>query len=249
MDMDKMDAGGTGSQDKQPQGQGGNWLSRLAQAYRQLPSRSRRGILVAAIAAVMLLGYAAIVSRPDSPGRSTPPAGQTTPGDSPEAVIIVEKNEEPGAETVGASTNPAGPEAELPEPGTMLWPVVGELHAGYGWGYNQTLEDWRFHSGIDIVPGDSDQVLAAADGRVENVYLDPAWGWVAEVQHGPDFFTRYAGLSKVLVSVGDEVQRGDLLGTLGESTGVEAGLPPHLHLEIVWNGEPVDPATYLTSGS
>lgn len=60
--------------------------------------------------------------------------------------------------------------------------------------------------------------------------------------------TRYAGLGEVKVSRGQVVAPGDPLGTVG-TVPAEAALPPHLHLELIWEGKPADPARVLGGGS
>lgn len=246
--MDIKDTGG--GVGERSQGQAPNPLKKVIETFRQLPARSKRGLALVAMMAVVLVGYSLMLARQDEAGRSMSPSEQTSPGDGSEAVIIVEPGEtgDDEAEEV-AGDGASAADNQPPIPGSLLWPVSGEILTSYGWGYNQALEDWRFHSGIDLLPGDNEQVLAMEAGNVTALYLDPEWGWVAEIEHAPDFIARYAGFDKILVSAGDTVERGDVIGTVGESAALEAGLPPHLHLEMTWKGETVDPLTFLSSGS
>lgn len=247
--MDRKDTVGGGSaQGNSPRGIGG-WARSVADSFRRLPPRSKRGLALAAMMAVVLVGYTIIIARqgPIDRIRINPSTQDSGSGDPSEAVIIVEPDA--GDDPVDAAANASDDAAYEPTPGTFLWPVMGELIAGYGWGYSETHEDWRFHSGIDLIPDQDEHVLAVEAGQVTEVYLDPQWGWVVEVEHGPGFVSRYAGLNKVLVSAGVDVERGDPVGIVGDSAPVEAGMPPHLHLELIRSGEPVDPLVYLSGGS
>lgn len=100
----------------------------------------------------------------------------------------------------------------------------------------------RFHAGIDIAGSVGDEVYAAADGVVVHSGRDSAEGNNITIDHGNGIRTRYMHLSRLIAQVGDNVEKGDVIGELG-STGRSTG--PHLHYEVVLNGEPSDPRTYL----
>jgi len=69
---------------------------------------------------------------------------------------------------------------------------------------------------------------------------------MVEIAHGNGLVTRYAHAEHTLVSVGDQVQRGQAIATVG-STGRSTG--PHLHYEVRIDGEPVDPERFLRAGT
>ena len=101
----------------------------------------------------------------------------------------------------------------------------------------------KFHPGVDLVAATGDPVIATADGVVEEA--DPnneIYGMVVTIKHRFNFETRYAHLSKILVKAGQKINRGDVVGLVGE-TGETTG--PHLHYEIRIGGEPDDPMKYL----
>jgi murein DD-endopeptidase MepM/ murein hydrolase activator NlpD len=69
-----------------------------------------------------------------------------------------------------------------------------------------------------------------------------SYGLLVELDHGDGLLTRYAHCSRVLVKVGDQVDRGDRIATVGRS-GLTTG--PHLHYEIIYKGQPVDPLLFI----
>ena len=106
-----------------------------------------------------------------------------------------------------------------------------------------------YHNGIDIVSSTpsvscyGDSVKAAADGIV--IYADntySAHGNYIIIEHENGIQTGYAHLSKIDVTVGQEVNAGDVIGKIG-STGKSTG--PHLHFEVIINGEYKDPMLFL----
>lgn len=117
--------------------------------------------------------------------------------------------------------------------GRFMWPVVGYWSRGFTW----------YHYGIDVANSTGTPIYAADDGYVALAGQD-TWGYGLQVvlDHGNGYRTRYAHLSKILVTGGQIVKRGEkiaLMGNTGRSTG------PHLHFEIIKNGVPVDPTLYL----
>lgn len=223
----------------------------LAGTLGRLPPRTRRGLAVAGLAAAALavLIYQA-AGRP--PENGSAPAGQEdgTEAARPEPrIIVVDPADAQAAGSEGAAGGGESAEPVLSPPESLVWPVSGPVTTVHGWGRDATMDDWRFHNGIDVSAPAGQPVLAAADGRVTAVYLDDAWGWVVEIQHAPGYVSRYANLDRPGVAQGVEVRAGDPIGTVGASAPVKAGQPPHLHFELQWDGEAVDPLTVLPQGS
>lgn len=107
--------------------------------------------------------------------------------------------------------------------------------------YSEALGDWRTHNGADYAADKGDKVHAVTAGTVASVTEDALWGTVAEVKTLDGGTWRYCGLDKADVKTGDEVHRGDVLGTVGTipSEGEDAS---HLHLEYLdENGAYQDP--------
>jgi len=119
---------------------------------------------------------------------------------------------------------------------SLVWPVDGRITSRFGtrWG--------RMHNGVDIAAPAGTPVLAAAPGKVTYAGWAGSYGMLVTIDHGNGVETRYAHNSRILVKVGDEVQRGQriaLVGSTGNSTG------PHLHFEVLVNGENRDPLDWL----
>jgi murein DD-endopeptidase MepM/ murein hydrolase activator NlpD len=111
--------------------------------------------------------------------------------------------------------------------------------------YNETLEDWRTHNGIDIAAEEGTPVCAACDGTVLSVSDDPLMGMTVVLEHAGGFTSTYACLSdEVYVSAGDEVCAGENIGAVGATAAAESP-EPHLHFSVSKDGKLVDPALYL----
>lgn len=98
------------------------------------------------------------------------------------------------------------------------------------------------HHGIDMAAPSGTPIYATADGRVEMAKWYGGYGNYVQIEHGDEVETRYGHMSRMNVSAGQPVKKGDLIGWVG-STGRSTG--PHLHYEVRIAGEPVDPEPYL----
>ena len=127
-----------------------------------------------------------------------------------------------------------------------IWPLVGGLgriSSSYGNRRDPFTKRIRFHSGMDISSSYATRIKAAAKGKVvESSYERNGYGYYLIVDHGNGITTLYAHMSKRLVEVGDEVQRGDVIGRVG-NTGRSTG--NHVHYEVRINGKTVNPKQYL----
>ena len=99
-----------------------------------------------------------------------------------------------------------------------------------------------FHSGLDFAAGHGTAVRAAAGGQVVFAGFKPDFGWLVEIEHGNGLSTRYAHAATLLVKPGQLVTPGDMIATVG-SSGRSSG--PHLHFEVLRQGEVTDPRRYL----
>lgn len=116
---------------------------------------------------------------------------------------------------------------------------------GYGWRIDPIYRTRRMHTGMDFTAARGTEVYATADGVVEEIEKK-RWGYGKSViiNHGYGYKTRYAHLKEFKVKKGQKVKRGELIGLVG-STGKSTG--PHLHYEVVVNGEKVNPIGYYHS--
>ncbi len=122
----------------------------------------------------------------------------------------------------------------------------GRVTDPFGMRLDPFIERIRMHKGIDIAAQEGTPVYASAAGvvsLVRNRYTpNRGYGREVVVDHGNGIKTRYAHLSKILVRVGQKVNRWDKIGTVGQS-GRATG--PHLHYEVIVAATQVDPVRYI----
>ena len=126
--------------------------------------------------------------------------------------------------------------------GKFMWPVAGWIKSGFGWRIHPIFGTNRFHTGIDIPAPYGTLVKAGDGGEVISAKYSTGYGYYIILYHGGGFATYYAHLSSIRVSVGQFVDRGQVIGLVG-STGWATG--PHLHFEVRINGAPQNPMGYL----
>ena len=156
------------------------------------------------------------------------------------------------------SQNTAPPAEEKPqekpveEKLKLSAPTVGEMVKGHSHDtpvFSDTLEEWRVHTGIDISAEDGAPVVAAADGMVSAIYDDPMLGRTIEVTHTQNIKTVYSNLTvedAAFISVGDYVERGDRIGTVGDTSISELADESHLHFEVKLADQAVNPLDYMS---
>ncbi|MBX3531132.1 MAG: peptidoglycan DD-metalloendopeptidase family protein [Rhizobiaceae bacterium] len=101
------------------------------------------------------------------------------------------------------------------------------------------------HAGMDFRVPYGLPVRASGAGKVVKASWNGGYGRMVEVEHADGFTTRYAHMSKISVEVGDEVQRGTIVGAVG-SSGRSTG--PHLHYEVRREGTAIDPLKFIKAG-
>ncbi len=116
------------------------------------------------------------------------------------------------------------------------------LTSGYGMRTHPVTGGRRAHKGIDLAAPTGTPVYATADGTVERANWFSSYGKFIKIDHGASMETRFAHLSKIFVSAGDRVKKGQLIGHVG-STGRSTG--PHLHYEVRIDGKAVNPMPYM----
>lgn len=115
------------------------------------------------------------------------------------------------------------------------------MASGYGTRLDPIYGTVKFHEGLDFSAPVGTPVYATADGSVRTSSWQSAYGNMVEIDHGFNYTTRYAHLSKLIARVGQNVKRGDLIGLVG-NTGKSTG--PHLHYEVRYRGAPQNPVNY-----
>lgn len=140
------------------------------------------------------------------------------------------------------STRPGTPK-QVPE--TPVWPVEGQVVASYGWRLDPATKQERLHEGIDIEAAEGTPIKAVLSGVVASVRESPTYGKVIEIDHGGGIATLYAHCQEVLVPASAKVNQGDVIAKVGKTGNATA---PHLHLEVIENGRPIDPLKKLMEG-
>ena len=151
--------------------------------------------------------------------------------------------------TANVTTNT---EAAQPEPKKELSferPVEGEMVREYAKDnliYSATLEEWTTHLGVDIKADKTTVVKAAEAGTVKSIKNDPRFGLTIVIEHENNFQTVYANLlTSEFVVEGEKVEKGQSIGTVGNTAVFEIADEPHLHFEILKDSLPVDPSIYI----
>ncbi|WP_341676760.1 M23 family metallopeptidase [Niveibacterium sp. SC-1] len=122
-------------------------------------------------------------------------------------------------------------------------PIAGvPLGSPFGNRVDPITHRLAFHGGLDFAADPGTPVHAAAGGTVVVARFHPEFGNLIEIDHGDGLSTRYAHASRLLVKEGDVVTPGQVVSLVG-STGRSTG--PHLHFEVLRDGQYMDPATYL----
>lgn len=125
-------------------------------------------------------------------------------------------------------------------------PVAGEAKVSSEFGLRSNPfggKRYEVHEGMDFAGPVGLPILATADGTVVSANYERGYGNHIKIDHGYQYETLYAHLSRMAVQLGDQVQRGDVIGYLG-NTGRSSG--PHLHYGIYRNGQAVNPRYFVT---
>jgi murein DD-endopeptidase MepM/ murein hydrolase activator NlpD len=156
------------------------------------------------------------------------------------------------AQTESGVALPAAPSTPAPAAqvaaATALFsvaPLAGEMSSAYGMRPDPRNGEPQFHTGVDYRADEGAPIAAPAAGRVVSARVPedrPGYGMVLVIDHGGGWVTRYAHLSAFEVSADQLVEAGQLVARVG-NTGFSTG--PHLHFEVLRNGENVDPETML----
>ena len=127
-------------------------------------------------------------------------------------------------------------------------PVDGEIARNFAKDtliYSETLDEWITHLGIDIKADRTTVVKSSEKGKITAIKNDPRYGLTVIVEHVNGFKTVYSNLlTTEFVSEGEEIEKGQSIGTVGNSASFEICDEPHLHFEILKDDVNVDPTIY-----
>ena len=128
-------------------------------------------------------------------------------------------------------------------------PVDGEIIKDFAKDnlvYSETLKEWITHLGIDIKVGQTTMVKAAEAGTVKKIKNDPRYGLTVIIEHENGFQTVYSNLlTAEFVVENEKVEKGQSLGTVGNTASFESADESHLHFEMKKDGVNVDPKIYI----
>ena len=128
-------------------------------------------------------------------------------------------------------------------------PVDGEIVKEYAKDnlvYSNTLQEWTTHLGIDIKADKTTVVKAAETGTVKTIKNDPRYGLTIVIEHENGYQTIYSNLlSSEFVVEGEKVEKGQSIGTVGNTAAFDIADEAHLHFEVLKDSIQVDPNIYL----
>ena len=123
-------------------------------------------------------------------------------------------------------------------------PVSGRVLNSYSGDelvYSKTLGDWRTHNGVDYACAEGSEVSAPCSGKVTETGTDGRWSSVVTLEDASGRLWRVCGVNSPAVKPGDTVTAGQKLGTVG-TISCECAEEAHIHLEVLQNGQYLDPA-------
>ena len=147
-------------------------------------------------------------------------------------------------ESLKGSLNYSSKSSQYLGSGKFCWPAPSytRISSPYGYRVHPIFKTQKFHSGVDLAAPGGSNILAAETGKVISAGWNGGYGNCLVVDHGGGVSTLYAHASKLCVSKGDYVTKGQVIakvGTTGNSTG------NHLHFEVLIGGKTTDPMAYI----
>ena len=184
---------------------------------------------------------------------TTPTVNAVKPTVAPKPAATPTPKPTPKATPKPKATPTPAPTSEATAPTFFTWPTKGQIIADWSLevlAYDETMGDWRTHSGVDISAPVGTKVMAAAAGTVESVTLDDLMGTTITIAHADGLESIYSNLAAVpTVEAGDHVDAGTVIGSVGATAVAEGARAPHLHFEMNEDGMSVDPMEYLQETS
>ena len=168
---------------------------------------------------------AAAANNNNNTGGSTPSGGGSTPSGG-------------GSTPSGGGGVPSGGGS-----GGFINPTPGAyISCAYGPRTHPVTGNYSFHNGIDLACASGTPIYAAKSGTVTAATYNSVYGYYVTINHGDGYSTLYGHMTHYVVSAGQYVSQGQVIGYVG-STGLSTG--PHLHFTIFYNGSTVNPAAYI----
>ena len=181
-------------------------------------------------------------TKPKPPSQTTPPettpTKPTEPGETTEPTQETTEPEEttkPTEETKPQETKPAEESWALPI-------YYSAFTSAFGYRTDPVYGGSAYHYGVDLAAPTGTPIYASRSGTVSTATYDGSCGYYVQINHGDGYRSIYMHMTHYVVSAGQYVSRGQVIGYCG-STGKSTG--PHLHFGISYNGSYVNPANYI----
>lgn len=142
-------------------------------------------------------------------------------------------------ETTSVATEPESP--------TFILPIENNVLKGYSDSalqYSTTYGDMRLHTGVDILCDKGSNIKSVGSGTVKSVVDDATLGKIITIEYLENITVKYCGMGSTNVKENDTVSTGDIIGTSGEIPS-ECADNPHIHIEVLIDGESVSPLEAL----
>ncbi|MGC4122422.1 MAG: peptidoglycan DD-metalloendopeptidase family protein [Myxococcales bacterium] len=140
------------------------------------------------------------------------------------------------------AAKPAAKDGFSKRKGKMPFPAKGHIEVAFGKVLNPKFNTVTFQKGLDIRAAEGSEVTVVADGKVVHAGAFRGYGNLVIVDHGEGYHTLYAHLATLAKAVGDEVEGGQALGTVGDTGSLKGA---YLYFEVREKGKPVDPKEWL----
>ena len=168
------------------------------------------------------------------PGETTKPTEETKPGETTKPTEETKPDE---------TTKPTEPEETKPAKVTWKVPIkYTAVTSPYGYRIHPIYGTKKFHYGVDLAAPQGRAIWATRSGKVVAASYNSSSGYYVQIDHGDGFKSIYMHMTHYVVSKGEQVTQGQVIGYCG-STGASTG--PHLHFGITKNGSYVNPANYI----
>lgn len=165
--------------------------------------------------------------------------------------VVSEPKTETTTQKAAVSQEQEQPQYSLFDEGQeMIWPVSGKIVMDYSMEtavYDKTLDQYRTNDSLCISANPGDNVLAAADGVVEQILKTNEDGNKVVINHGNGWLSTYSQLDNVAVAQGQTVHQGDIIANIGQPTNYGVELGTHLKFTVSKDNEAMDPKLVLAS--
>ncbi len=132
---------------------------------------------------------------------------------------------------------------------SFIKPIEGEISKDFAKDhliYSDTLKEWTSHLGIDIKANENSDVVSVESGTIKSIKNDPRYGVTITIEHNDGFQSIYSNLqTSEMVVEGEQVDKGQVIATIGNTASFESKDESHLHFELLKDLTQVNPNEYI----